>query len=192
MTGPRSIGCLVGCFTLAFLAPACTHERRTEMDVDPAQLDDMSFHAYLANVPLVTVDEACRAMLILADGEDTSESWEQRRDELLSRGIIRSAWDLDPEHLINRGTVSFMVCKVCRIHGGVNMMLLGNLGIGDRRYAYRELVYRDMLPAGSEWSFFTGGELIALLTRADKLMEKKGLYEVETTRADAEVAEPSP
>lgn len=186
------MACAVIGLTLMLIASGCSHARRTQMDVDPATLDDMSFHAYLANVPLVTVDEACRAMLILADGEDTSESWEQRRDKLLERGIIRPAWNLNPEHLINRGTVAFMVCKVCRIHGGVNMMLLGNMGIGDRRYAYRELVYRELLPTGSEWAYFTGGELIALLTKADKLMEKKGLYEVETTQVPVQVAEPAP
>jgi len=157
----------------------CTRPRTTPPPVDTAKLDDAGFQAYLADAPVVTVDEACRAILILADGKDATTNWDERQAELLKRGWIRREWNLSPDHIANRGTVAYMLCEVCRVHGGVNRLLLGSWGPGDRRYAYRELVSREMMPTGTEWGYLTGGQMVSLLGKADALMEKKGLYQSE-------------
>ncbi len=184
--GTLAGGAVVGLLSLGVILGGCGRPRKTAPDVDPGTLDDMAFQAYLADVPVVTVDEACRAMLILADGEDKTQSWTARRDELVRRGLIRSAWGLRPDHVADRGTVAYMVCEICRIGGGVNRLLLGSWGLGDRRYAYRELVHIGLMPAGTEWQYVTGGQMVALLGKADALMEKKGLYESEAFELEAE------
>ncbi len=166
-------------FALATLLTGCAHTRKWQPEVSPETMDDMTFQAYMANVPVVTVDEACRAMLILADGEDKTRSWEERREVMLQRGLLRPAWGLHPNHMIDRGSLAYMVCKICRITGGLNRIALGSWGLGDRRYAHRELVYRKMMPEGSDYQPVTGGEMVSLLGKADALMEEKGLYETE-------------
>ncbi|MCK6484732.1 MAG: hypothetical protein HUU22_15365 [Phycisphaerae bacterium] len=161
---------------LAFVA-GCAAPRKTAPPVDPATLSDDGFLHYLAEVPLVTTDEAYRAMLILADGEDTCKSFEERRDKLVQRQIVNPAWDLQPDHVIDRGSVAAMVCKICRLRGGLNRVLFASWGLGDRRYANRELVYRDLLDPGTDYVPIKGGQLVALMTKADALMEERGIYE---------------
>src|SRR5262245_51640036 len=128
---------------LIFLANSgCAAPRPTQPKVNATELNDEGFQAYLAEVDLVTVDEAFRSILILADGEDTSKTFDERREKLESRGIVRPQWHLQPENVIDAGTTAYMVCKVCQIKGGVDMHLFGSWGLGDRRYALRELIFR--------------------------------------------------
>lgn len=145
-------------------------------------MSDEGFLAYLAEIPEVTVEEAYRAMVILADGEDNNESHDARQEVLQSLGIARAAWGLEQEHVIDAGSVAFMVCRICRIRGGINFNVFGSWGLGDRRYAMRELVYRGMLEDSVDYQYMTGQSLVALMAKADDLMEKKGLYE--TQRVD--------
>jgi len=175
-----SLGLVLAGLLVTAAVGGCSRPRKTSPSVDPSTLDDMAFQAYLADVPLVTVDEACRAMLILADGKDATKDWTERSEELLKRGWIRSGWRLQPDFVADRGTVAYMICRICRIHGGVNRILFGSWGLGDRRYAYRELVYRQIMPEGSEWGGLTGGQMVSLIGKVDRLMESKGLYGTET------------
>ncbi len=155
----------------------CLGPRKQPPSVEPAGLSDDAFQAYLAEAPFVTVEEAYRAMLILADGEDTCKTHEERVAKLESRGIARSAWKLKPENVVDAGSVSYMVVKICEIRGGVNFNLFASWGLGDRRYAMRELVYRKMLDDSADYQAMSGDRLVGLMARAGDLMEKKGLYQ---------------
>lgn len=150
-----------------------------EPEVNPNDLNDQGFQVYLARAPLITVDEAYRAMLILADGEDTSQGFTERKEKLESRGIVRAAWDLQADNVIDAGSLAFMVCRICKISGGVNATLFGSWGLGDRRYALRELIYRQMVDEMIDYQFVTGADLHGLMRKADALMMEKGLYESE-------------
>lgn len=155
----------------------CAGPRKSAPRVDPDTLSDEAFQAFLVEIDLVSVEEAYRAMLILADGEDTSTDFEGRRRKLEERGIAKAAWNLRSDQVVDAGSVAYMVCRICRITGGVNMNLLGGLGVGDRRYALRELVYRRMMEQTVDYEYLTGATLFALMRKADTLMEDKGLYE---------------
>lgn len=171
----RNAGC---CLALgAMLLLGCGAPRNIEMEVDPDQLTDMEFQAYLATAPMVTVAEAYRAMLMLADGEDTCKSFDERRERLAARGIIRPQWNLRPDHVLDQGSLAYMVMRICRMPGGVNMLALGSFGIGDRRYALREMIYRGMMEDAVAYQFVSGGQLVALMAQADVYMEKHALYE---------------
>lgn len=172
----RSVRCSVA---LACVLPivGCLGPRKQPPTVDPAGMSDDAFQAYLAGVPFVTVGEAYRAMLILADGEDTCKTHEERAAKLESRGIARAAWKLNPDDVVDAGSVSYMVVKICQIHGGVNSHLFASWGLGDRRYAMRELVYRKMLDDSADYQAMGGDRLVGLMARAGDLMEKKGLYD---------------
>ena len=131
-------------------------------EVDFNQLDDDTFLASLADQALVTVDQCYRAMVILADGEDAFGSFDERRASLEGRGIARAAWGLKPGGDIDKGSVAFMVCRILQVKGGLNRILFGSWGLGDRRFAYRELVYRNLIRVpGVDYQPITGGELVA-------------------------------
>ncbi len=63
-----------------------------------------------------------------------------------------------------------------QIKGGIDMHLLGSWGLGDRRYAMRELVYREMSEDAVDYQYMTGARLIGLLAKADQIMAAKNLY----------------
>jgi len=157
----------------------CTQPRAWQPEFDPNDLSDVGFQAYLAEVPLVTVSEAYRAMVILAEGEDPAADFAERERILLDRGIARAAWDLRPEDVIDTGAVAFMVCRIAEIRGGVNMHVFASWGPGDRRYALRELVYRRMIDDSVDYQYISGASLTGLMSKADALMAEKGLYETE-------------
>jgi len=175
----RSILSVIALAAVQAMSWGCTGPRKTAPSVETRSLSDEEFQAYLAEVDLVTVDEAYRAMLILADGEDPNGSFDERRQALESRGIARAAWRLQPDHVIDAGSVAAMVCKICRVRGGVNMRLFGRQGLGDRRYALRELEYRKMTEELNDYQYMTGRALFAMMRKADALMAQKGLYETQ-------------
>jgi len=161
----------------AAASTGCAGPRMSTPPADPNELSDAAFQGYLTEIDLVTTDEAFRAMLILADGVDPSDGFEQRKAALESRGIARTAWGLHPNNVVDAGSVAYMVCRICQIPGAVSMNLLGSVGLGDRRYALRELIYRKMIADTVDYQYMTGAALYALMRKADALMEKKGLYE---------------
>lgn len=161
------------------LSVACAGPRPTQPRVDADTLDDDGFQFYLNEVDLVTVDEAYRAILILVDGQDTSENFAERRQKLEDRGIVRAAWDLQPDHVIDSGSVAYMVCRICELPGGLNARLLRPTGLGDRRYALRELIYRQMIDESVDYQYMTGSAMFALMRKADQLRTKKGLSDTQ-------------
>jgi hypothetical protein len=157
----------------------CAGPRPSSPSVDSSALSDEGFQAYLAEVDLVTVNEAYRAVLILADGEDTSKTFEERKQRLESRGIVRKEWDLQPENVVDAGSLAYMICQICKVRGGVCYNLFGRAGLGDRRYALRELIYREMVDDMADYQYVTGTTMVGLLAKADELMQRKGLYKTE-------------
>ena len=167
---------LVLAYMLVFAASGCVGPRKVSPKDDPATLDDDAFQSYLARVGMVTVDEAYRAMVILVDGKDGSKNFDERRQKLESRGIANPLWNLKPQNVIDSGAIAFMICRICRIHGGVDMTLLASWGLGDRRYAMRELIYREMIEDSVDYQYMTGAKLVGLMSKADAIMAKKSLY----------------
>ena len=156
----------------------CAATRTEPAAVDYNTLDDAAFlHDHLVNQALVTVDEAYKVGLILADGEDTTGGFAERETKLAERSIIRPAWNLAPDQYVDMGTVAYMVCQICEVTGGVNRVLLGSWGLGDRRYALRELKFRKIIQGGSDYSLVSGGELLGILHRADTYMEQAGVQD---------------
>ncbi|UCD28094.1 MAG: hypothetical protein JSV03_13515 [Planctomycetota bacterium] len=172
--------CLVVAILLAALTGGCTQTFRAEQaDLGDGVDIDTFLHEHLQNQAMVTVAEAYRAMILLADGDDEYENFEQRRASLEQRKIARPQWNLQREVCIDRGSIAYMICRILKIRGGINYNLLGGLGIGERRYAMRELLDLSMMDAGSVHQYMTGGELVDLIGKADRYMADRGMYEEE-------------
>src|SRR5687767_11397939 len=106
---------------LAFvLFAGCSQMTRPEQADTGEKVDAQAFlHEHLQRLPAVTVAEACRGMIMLADGEDKFTSFEQRESSLIEREILRPEWRLEREQAIDRGSVAYMVTRILNIRGGV-------------------------------------------------------------------------
>lgn len=170
----------------------CSRPSRVEQVARGEAVDPDTFlHEHLQGVPMVTVGEAYRALLLLADGDEKTHSFEERQAELQARGLVRAAWNLQREQPIDRGSVAFMVLRIIQGPRGVNSLVWGNLGLGDRRYALRDLVHMGLIGPGGPDKYLTGGELVFLMGKADKYMADRGRYPSEKVDLRKELAGPA-
>jgi len=159
----------------------CSQTLRVDQADQGEKVDvDTLLHEHLQKQPMVTTAEAYRALLILADGEDKYDNFETRQAALEERGIARPQWGLSRDACIDKGSVAYMVCQILKIRGGINLSLFGQLGIGDRRYALRELIHMGMMSESVPYRYITGGELVDLTLQADRYMAEHDMYEEET------------
>ncbi len=158
---------LAGCSQHIDYAPSQDHQA----------LESSEFLHFMAQEPMVTYDQLGRAALLLADGEERPMSFDERVAELKSRGIVREEWNYAADTIVNRGTLAYVILKVCQMPGGINTFLSGLTGLGCERYALKEITRRKIVPYGFAYQVPTGGEVARALARADDYMAKRGLYE---------------
>ncbi len=170
---------------MVLLSAGCASLRNYEPTVDPNTLDGTAFLHYLGTVPVASVEEGCRAMLLAADGSDSCTTHEERYAELLRRGFVRDSWRLSPGNVLDKGTLAFMATKVCRLPGGVDSLLLGSWGLSDRRYALKDAVAAGLMSYSTPERAVRGGELLSVLAKVDEYMAEQGLYDWTATEADA-------
>jgi hypothetical protein len=155
----------------------CSQVSRTEQVSRGEQLGvDEFLHEHLPAQAVVTAGEAYRALLLLADGEETYNSYEARAAELERRQWIRPDWKLERDRPIDAGAVAYAVIRIVHGERGVNSLVLGGAGVGDRRYALRDLVHMGLIEQRPAYRWLTGGELLDLIGRADEYMARHKLY----------------
>lgn len=170
--------CLIAALCVGCSEISRPDQARIGVQVDP----DKFLHEHLQSQSVVTVAEAYRAMVLLAEGEDKYDSFAAREEYLLHRDILRPEWKLEPDNAIDRGSVAYMVAQILKVRGGVNLNVYGRLlGVADRRYAVREMVYLDIMEDRAPYRFISGAELVDVLWNADAYMAKNGLYPQERT-----------
>lgn len=135
---------------------------------DPATLDDVSFLHYLATVPVVSVDEGMRAVLLLTDSPARHKTFEQRFQALHEHGAAKKAWKLAADQILDYGTLAFMLRVTGELPPSLNERLASVTGLGDRRYALKTCIYEGLLPHGLSGQPVTGGELLSALTEFER------------------------
>jgi len=151
---------------VATMPSGCAVPRRVaEPKVSPDRLSATAFVHYLAEAPVVTVDEGGRAALLLAgrDTADASDRWAWLR----SRGMVRTSWNLSPDSVLDHGTFAFMLCRALDIEPDLNARLASLFGIGRRRAAMRTAVYEGLLDPVAAHDPIAGGAVAAALARAE-------------------------
>ncbi len=138
--------------------------------------DELDFIDCMVHKPKCTVADAVRAVCMLEAGEDVGTNYQQRYEYLRERGIIRDSWHLVAEQWIDRGTLAYMLLKAAGIKGGINMFLFASWGLGDRRYAYREMLYHELMEEGVSYNYVSGPELITAIGNVDRYMQMIGKY----------------
>ncbi len=162
------------------VAAGCSQQVGYTPARDHQTLEAAEFMHYMAQQPMVTYDELCRATLLLADGEETKTTFEERVSELASREVVRSEWQYDPDHLVDRGTLAYMIFRACKMRGGLNTLVSGWTGVACGRYALKEVIRRRIMRYGLAYQIPTGGEVVRALAKADDYLAAHGGYE--TTR----------
>ena len=181
---PYDMSRLAAMVGVLVLSAGCAGVRNYEPSVDPNSLDGTAFLHYLGTVPVASVGEGCRAILLAADGTETLDTHEQRHAELIRRGLVRAAWRLEPDHILDKGTLAFMAARVCRLPGGVNTHLLASWGLGDRRYALKYAAAAGLMSYDTPDHAVRGGELLSTLGKIDDYLAEGGLYDQGQSEAE--------
>jgi hypothetical protein len=152
------------------LLAGCSLPRRSfEPAGNPDELDDTRFLHYLASMPVVTVDEGARAVLMLVGDTGNWSTPSARWSELMNRGAVRSDWRLDPGDTLDMGTLAFMISRVADVPRGVNSAWSRAIGMGERRYALRACIAAGVLPQSRAGDPVRGGVLVTALTKVGPL-----------------------
>ena len=148
---------LTGCRTAS--VPESVASQLPANDPD-AQIE---FWHELGTKPITCNDDAFHGLLIYLDGDDKSESYTARVDNLKSRGLLAGNFDAPPTQAVNRGTLGVAIARALRIKGGV-MMRATNAA---PRYAVRELMYEGVYPPSSPNQTFSGAEFLGVMGKME-------------------------
>ena len=153
---------------LLLMCVACLSIRADDsFDLQP--VDDEPLAARIARERAATVEDGYRLFLMLArdqqrvdaDLDVESMTFGELREHLTALRLISSRWNYGPEECLRRDVVAYMSASYLGIRPG---LLTGMFGM-TRRYAHREMQFRNVVVAGSPKSVVSGSELLSVLTR---------------------------
>ncbi|MCK5580703.1 MAG: hypothetical protein KAJ18_05465 [Candidatus Omnitrophica bacterium] len=75
----------------------------------------------------------------------------------------------NPDRLLTKGQIAFMLCNALNIKGGMHLRLFG----ASQRYALKELAYQDIMPTGSPRELISGEELTLTLINTIEYLERR-------------------
>lgn len=169
---PRLFSAAATLLALAMLSGCAAKDRTFRPTVEVDRLSDIEFTHYLATVPVASVDEGLRATLLLTGDSTRWPTYHDRRGELVRRGALRDRWRLRKDAVLDIGTLAYLLRDTCSVPRGVNDVLFGSWGAGDRRYALRACTNAGVLPYGRPSDAVTGGQLLAAITAADRYLNR--------------------
>lgn len=139
-----------------------------EWSGDGAELD---YWEHLESQRVVTNHDALHGLLMLADGADPHETYEQRLADARERAWIAGDAAPGANESAAIGMMAVAACDVLSVKGGLTMRLFGP----SPRYCTRELIFMDILPQRTEHQSLSGLEFIDLVGRIeDRLAEESG------------------
>ena len=149
---------------LAGCGPQALRIRNGEQ-VLPADQGSPGFLDRVSSQPRVSENDAYRGVLMLLDGQDKDQTFQQRTENLAARGMVDRSWTHDAARPLTRGRLAYMICRACDIRGGVVLHLTGP----NPWYCLKELEYQRLMAPGTIFAETTGMEFVAVLGRADVL-----------------------
>jgi len=158
------------------LSSGCTAQhRRFQPAIEPNTLPAHVFVHYLATVPVATMDEGCRAVLLLtADGEK-AKSFPERRVVLQRLDAWHPSWSIEGQDVLDQGTLAYMLRVLCKMPHGASESVLGGWGVTARRYALRTCTHEGILPYGQPHQPVSGGMLQSAVNRAESYISGRAL-----------------
>lgn len=158
-----SVAALLAVALAAGLAGGCGSGQITGAEAKlPADEDSSAFLDRLSSADSVSTDDALRGIVMLTEGEDTYDTFQQRVEALRAAGILVEHWDLAAAEPITRGRYAVLIHQAAGLPMSV-MLLAGP----SERYCLRELQYRGMMVQGAPYITINGLEYVSVLRRAD-------------------------
>lgn len=148
----------------------------------------MEFWHELANRPVTSNDEAFHAVLIYLDeGRIEATDYPGRVAALQSRGLLPADFNRPPEDAIRRGDMAVILVRALHIKGGINLRLWGVT----RRYATRELEFRNIYTPSATYQTFSGNEFVSLIGRMEDFQRQAAAKQARQTAEPSDPAEPA-
>jgi hypothetical protein len=143
--------------------------------VPPVPEADVPTIAMVADRGAATVEDGYRVFLLLAHDQGRLDDnldvermeFEELREQLVALCLISARWNYHPDQCLRRDVVAYMSASYVGIRPG---LLTGLFGM-TRRYAHREMLFRQYIAPGSPRSFVTGSELLSVATRISICVE---------------------
>jgi len=132
------------------------------------QAGDNELIRELNKKPVATVEDGMRMILWLTEGAGADEPFEEVADRLQKAKLIKKSWAKKPDASLRKGQLAYMVVRVCKIRGGLNMMLFGR----NERYALRECIFLGLLQRGTAGQYVSGLALLGTIGRAEVFVER--------------------
>lgn len=163
------------CVVAILLAAACA---RTTLQASVADrhggtqaMDEMDFWDGLMVQPAVSNRDALHALLLSfgKQPQGAATDWATELKAAKQRGWVAQDADPRPNETARAGAVARIVCMEARIKGGATMRLFGPA----ERYAVKELNYMGWLPDMTTGQSLSGGQLMAVLTKAEDHLSGK-------------------
>jgi len=174
----QHIGKLAICIAAAIIAGAgCAGPAGTIASPQaelPANESAAAFLDRVSSIPQVSENDAMRGILLLVDGQDKAETFQDKIGLLQQKAIVPSGWDFDADRAITRGKLAYMIYKACQLSGGVTLTLFGP----SQWYCLKELQYQGFVSPGPVLGPVTGMEYVAVISRADSYLASGQIPEV--------------
>lgn len=148
----------------------CTQRTMSDSSLvdNPAVLADQTeFVDGLRDRYSVTNHDAIHGLILLADGEDTLTSYEDRVATAKERGWLMPDWNRPANESARIGDIAQGVCVITNIPGGLTMGMIGP----HPRYATRELIYLEMMPERGDQQSIRGLEYLELMLKASDRLD---------------------
>ena len=154
--------------TMLFVLLACLSIRADDF-APPVPEADVPTIVMVADRGVATIEDGYRVFLLLARDQGRLDdnldvegmAFEELREHLVALCLISARWKYHPGQCLRRDVVAYMSASYVGIRPG---LLTGLFGM-TRRYALREMQFRQYIAVGSPRSFVTGSELLSVATR---------------------------
>ncbi len=138
---------------------------------------DAAFFGELGYKDVATAADTARALAILiSEGKETGADFKASKACLTKRGVLPDGWldRVEPAAPTTKGRLAVLICKALGVKGGLWMRLFGPLP----RLALNECAYLEVMAAGCDYGHVTGGELVGVIDRTDRLRSIGTTHEV--------------
>lgn len=119
---------------------------------------------------LTTNNDMLHGFFVFAFGEDPWTTYAQRVIDARMRGWLPEGWREPANESATVGRMAAIAAHIVKIRGGLTFTILGPTP----RYALRELIYMDILPARTENQSLSGLEFVDFLNRLNRIAPSEG------------------
>lgn len=186
----RVAAALATCAAAVALSGGCDRQMSQTSVTDrfPRPEQELDHAESLESTSVVTNNDMLHGFIVFVGGEDPWTTYAQRVVDARARGWVPRDWREPANESATVGRMASIASHIVEIRGGLSFMLLGPTP----RYALRELIYQDILPARTENQSLSGLEFTDFLNRLSRMSRLKEGTAATAAVRDSAVPRPPP